>query len=137
MKPPRSPNLLLVFLAPLLAWGCAGPRDYIEVREDESRNLVASPEVMDKLKLDAVRTRRTPTEFLEFQATLVNRTTEEVRFQWLVEWFDQQGFKIDDPTQTWQPAFLTTYAEMNLKRVAPTLTAVKAHVRVTPMNEIK
>jgi uncharacterized protein YcfL len=134
---PRTPIVLLSFLLAALGGGCSSStaENRIEVREGEI--LAGSPTVMSSLEARGVRTRRVANDFLEFQVTLANTSSGDLRFQWLVEWSDMQGFAITDPTQTWQAAYLNGYAELPLKRVAPTPTASKARVRVMPMNEIK
>lgn len=129
----------LVCASLLLASACASsnPENRIEVREDSHEVIEGNARLLSDLWLHDVRTRRVTNNFLEFQALLSNATNSDLRFQWLVEWYDGQGFRIDDPTETWHPAILNGKGEMALKRVSPTASATRAKVRVMPVDEIK
>jgi uncharacterized protein YcfL len=139
MKPPRTPIASLVLLAAPFFVGCASStaENRIEVREGEFEVLSGNQTILSSLDAKGVRTRRIANDFLEFQVTLVNTSSGDLHFQWIVEWSDAQGFKLEDPTQTWQAAYLNGKALLDIQRVSPTATASKARVRVMAMNEIK
>jgi len=109
----------------------------VTVREDEPTVFVGNPGLLADLSMTNVATRRRSDGRLEFRADLINRTDDDLRFQWRVEWFDSQGFLVDDPTRTWQPQVLNGRASFQVSQVALMRDAVKAKVHVERPNEIK
>jgi uncharacterized protein YcfL len=128
---------LLAGLATLSACASSNSENRVNIREDGHDVVEGNASLMRDLILDDVRTRRVDNEFLEFQATLSNATDSDLRFQWLVEWYDRQGFKLHDPAETWHHAILNGKGELALRRVSPTANADRAKVRVMPVDYVQ
>jgi uncharacterized protein YcfL len=119
--------------------GCSTSRteNTATIREDQFEIFIGNKTLASDLSIENARTRRGSNNFLEFQAMLVNNTTDDMRFQWIVEWFDSQGFRLEDPTSSWRPAILNPKAELPIRRVAPMIGAARAKLRVMPVDEFK
>ncbi len=130
----------LSFLAPLvlvLAAGCSSTSEnVVNVRPGDSDVLVGNAGLLADLDMVNTRT-RTTNDRLEFQVDLVNRTNHDLRFQWRIEWYDRDGFLLDDPRQSAQPAILNGKAVLPVRGISLTPAAVRAKVRIERPNEIK
>lgn len=131
-------TIVLPALALVLAAAChSTAENRMTAREDSSEVFIGNPDLSNAMDLQEPRVRRGANDCLEFQATIANKKSSDLRIQWLVEWYDAQGFKLDDPTQTWHPAILNGKAELDVRRISPTPQATRAKIRVMPMDEIQ
>jgi len=131
----RSCVLALIAALPLA--GCSSTAsNTINVREGDSDMLVGNPSLLSDLGLDKVVTRRKQ-DRLEFQAEMVNKTSSDVRFQWRIEWFDRDGFRLDNPVPSYQPVVLNGKGIYPIQAIAVSPAAIRARVHVERPNEVR
>lgn len=129
---------LFPLLLTILGAACSSTAENVaHIREGESEVFVGNPSLLADLAVENIRTRRRADGRLEFQVDLVNKTSSDVRFQWRVEWYDAQGFLLEDPTRAWKPDVLNGRAIRAVQQIALSPDAVKGKLHVERPNEIQ
>lgn len=77
-----------------------------------SKNLTRSLEILN------YRSRKVG-DLLQVQFDLRNKKTSNLRFDWAVDWFDAQGFRIDDTTRHWKREALGPGGMISIQVIAP------------------
>lgn len=99
----------------------------------DSRVTVA-PNLGNKLYVTDVRCAKGSSEYLTFQANVVNNTGSELMVQWKVQWLDADGIEIDSAVCTWSDAAIQPYDIKGMKGTAPRKDAVDMRFYVRAMN---
>lgn len=99
----------------------------------DSRVTVA-PSLGTRLYVSDVRCAGGTSEYLTFQANVVNNTGSELRIQWKVQWLDADGIEIDSVVSTWNDAAIQPYDVKGLKGTSPRRDAadMRFYVRAMP-----
>ncbi len=58
-------------------------------------------------------------DLLQVQFDLRNKKTSNLRFDWAVDWFDAEGFRIDDTTRHWKRETLGPGGMISIQVIAP------------------
>jgi len=109
-------NLIMIILA-LGATAFAGCISS-PVPPVDSRVTIA-PNLGNKLYVTDVRCAKGSSQYLTFQANVVNNTGSELRVQWKVLWLDPDGMEIDSSVSTWNSVAIQPYDIKGLKGTAP------------------
>jgi hypothetical protein len=109
------------------------------VREGEvdSDVFVGNRSFYRKLKVVDLGHRRANNDLLECWAELENRKKSTLQFQYMLEWYDRDDFKIDSPTMLWHPALVHGRDRFKITGVAPDARAVKFRIRVRTPDEVR
>ena len=99
----------------------------------DSRVTIA-PNLGQKLYVSDVRCAKGTSQYLTFQANVVNNTDSELRVQWKVQWLDPDGMEIDSVVSTWNDASIQPYEIKGLKGTAPRMDAADMRFYVREMN---
>ena len=99
----------------------------------DSRVTIA-PNLGLKLYVTDVRCAKGTSQYLTFQANVVNNTDSELRVQWKVQWLDPDGMEIDSVVSTWNDASIQPYEIKGLKGTAPRMDAADMRFYVREMN---
>ena len=99
----------------------------------DSRVTIA-PNLGQKLYVSDVRCAKGTSQYLTFQANVVNNTGSELRVQWKVQWLDPDGMEIDSVVSTWNDAAIQPYDIKGLKGTAPRPDAADMRFYVREMN---
>lgn len=122
--------MMIVFVAgAALLTGCVSA----PVPPMDSRVTVA-PNLGQKLYVTDVRCAKGTSQYLTFQANVVNNTGSELRVQWKVQWLDPDGMEIDSVVSTWNDAAIQPYDIKGLKGTAPRTDAADMRFYVREMN---
>ena len=99
----------------------------------DSRVTVA-PNLGNKLYVTDVRCAKGSSEYLTFQANVVNNTGSELNVQWKVQWLDPDGLEIDSAVSTWNDVAIQPFDIKGLKGTAPRPDAadMRFYVRAMP-----
>lgn len=71
--------------------------------------------LVEKLDFRNIKSRLDLNGMAEVVGTWIKVTTEDVAFRFRVEWFDADGFRMDDPTQAWTAIALKGAAAESVK----------------------
>jgi uncharacterized protein YcfL len=129
-------NIVLLVLLVVLT-GCYDPTDpRVKLREgvgsdDIIDNIVTRPVayafsalIGEGIEVTQAVTRRNASGFLELHINGFNRSQFNRRFQYRVEWLDENGLLIQTKTSVWQRASAMAKSPFSLKVVAPRKEAV-------------
>lgn len=133
----------LAALAALLLAGCtSGERtDSLQTVETTRpggtpRTVVVDPAFGDALAVGEVLSRRVE-DVLQVQVQLRSRSQETLMLETKLEWFDADGFKVDDSTEVWKPLDLAGGATAEVRGSAPGKKAVTYRFSVRAANPIR
>ena len=138
---PRSsilvlPVALLAGSAAFLAACASGgaPQTTVDSRpagNPDYRLVVLDPQFGEDVLVANVARRRVE-GFLQVQVTLQSRAGKTLPLETKWEWYDSDGFKIDDGREVWSPADLPAGTVLDVKGIAPKPEAgsFKFHVRL-------
>jgi uncharacterized protein YcfL len=137
----RLPGALALALAVVAGGACSSARgtqnEYrggdttIGIEATEGNRQLAAEIVI----LNSREKRQADRKVVEFE--LQNTTGSSRRFAWSVDWFDGQGFLIDDSTRVWQPVALAGHEATTINMVAPRPDATSWKLRISSPDEIK
>lgn len=99
----------------------------------DSRVTIA-PNLGNKLYVTDVRCAKGVSEYLTFQANVVNNTDSELRVQWKVQWLDPDGMEIDALVSSWNSVAIQPYDIKGLKGTASSPNAADMRFYVREMN---
>lgn len=99
----------------------------------DSRVTIA-PNLGQKLFVTDVRCTKGASDYLTFQANVVNNTGSELNVQWKVQWLDPEGMEIDSAVSTWNDVAVQPFDIKGLKGTAPRQNAadMRFYVRAMP-----
>ena len=98
----------------------------------DSRVTVA-PNLGNKLYVTDIRCAKGSSEYLTFQANVVNNTGSDLRVQWKVQWLNQDGIEIDSLVSSWNSVAIQPYDIKGLKGTAPRTDAADMRFYVREM----
>ena len=98
----------------------------------DSRVTIA-PNLGQKLYVTDVRCAKGSSQYLTFQANVVNNTGSELRVQWKVQWLDPDGMEIDSLVSSWNSVAIQPYDIKGLKGTAPRTDAADMRFYVREM----
>lgn len=98
----------------------------------DSRVTIA-PNLGRKLYVTDVRCAKGTSQYLTFQANVVNNTGSELRVQWKVQWLDPDGMEIDSLVSSWNSVAIQPYDIKGLKGTAPRTDAADMRFYVREM----
>ena len=98
----------------------------------DSRVTVA-PNLGSKLYVTDVRCAKGSSEYLTFQANVVNNTDSELRVQWKVQWLDPDGLEMDSLVSSWNSVAIQPFDIKGLKGTAPRTDAADMRFYVREM----
>jgi len=98
----------------------------------DSRVTIA-PNLGNKLYVTDVRCAKGTSDYLTFQANVVNNTDSELRVQWKVQWLDSDGLEIDSLVSSWNAVAIQPYDLKGLKGTAPRPSAADMRFYVREM----
>lgn len=127
-----------VLLAAALLTGCRSTHGRTNVYEPGAEEPVTVIEGSQRLSRSlAIRTprMRKKGDRMELQFELHNNRQSSLAFQWRLDWFDQDGFRVDDNRATWEPMQLGAGAETTITAIAPRPEAVRWKLQVSTPNE--
>ena len=121
--------MMIVFAAAAASLvGCVS----VPVPPMDSRVTVA-PNLGNKLYVTDVRCAKGSSEYLTFQANVVNNTRSELRVQWKVQWLDADGMEIESAVSTWNDVAVQPFDIKGLKGTAPRADAADMRFYVREM----
>ncbi len=128
---------LASLLASALAAGCATPGtpqttvDSRPAANPDYRLVQLDPAFGETVAVTNV-TRRRVEGFLQVQVSLQSRASKTVPVETKFEWYDRDGFRIDDGREVWSPGELAPGTSMEAKSIAPKAEAdsFRFHVRL-------
>lgn len=88
-----------------------------------------------KLEMEQVRSERRDGR-LHVQFELRNKSTSNLAFGWMVEWFDDSGFLIDYPSH-WTPVSMGGQAYKTISVTAPVPAASQWRLAVEPLSNVR
>lgn len=98
--------------------------------------VTVAPNLGRKLYVSDVRCVKGPTsEYLTFQANVVNNTDSDLRVQWKVQWLDADGIEIDSLVSTWNSVMIAPYDIKGLKVTAPRTNAADMRFYVRELRD--
>jgi uncharacterized protein YcfL len=121
--------ILLCFLAAPAAWwtgGCTTVNSVSNARPVAQRQMLPDRRVITdgdlnrRVNVLGVNTATGPGGFLKIQLELQNRTSSLQSFTYRVEWFDENGMRIDLPTSAAIPLSIEGKETMTISATAPT-----------------
>lgn len=95
--------------------------------------VTVAPNLGSKLCVTDVRCAKGSSQYLTFQANVVNNTGSELRVQWKVQWLDADGIEIDSLVSSWNSFAIQPYDIKGLKGTAPRADAVDMRFYVREM----
>lgn len=98
----------------------------------DSRVTIA-PNLGQQLYVTDVRCAKGSSQYLTFQANVVNNTDSELRVQWKVQWLDPDGMEIDSLVSSWNSLAIQPYDIKGLKGTAPRTDAADMRFYVREM----
>jgi len=105
---------LLLSAAVVLLTGCvATPVAPVD------RRVTLAPDVSGDVLVTDIRCAKGSSEFLTFQANVVNLTWGDYGVEWKVVWLDADGAEIDSLLSTWNKRMLSSQEIVGLKGTAP------------------
>ena len=125
MKP-----ILLLALAALGLAGCQNVNTVERAVPQATPHYVADKRVITDSTLAGslgilnVNQVRVSTDLLKIQVQLENLKSSTMNFRYRVEWYDQDGMKIDSPTDLWKPITLQGRETSTISSVATSPRAV-------------
>lgn len=126
----KKTMMMMAFAAAALLAGCvSAPVPPMDTR------VTVAPNLGQKLYVTDVRCARgSQSEYLTFQANVVNNTRSELRVQWKVQWLDADGIEIDSLVSSWNSVAVQPYDIKGLKGTAPRVDAadMRFYVREMP-----
>lgn len=121
--------MMIVFAAAAASLvGCVS----VPVPPMDSRVTVA-PNLGNKLYVTDVRCAKGSSDYLTFQANVVNNTRSELRVQWKVQWLDADGMEIESAVSTWNDVAVQPFDIKGLKGTAPRADAADMRFYVREM----
>lgn len=90
---------------------------------EQGRWMVGDHAFERKLSFSKSRERST-NGLLEAQVTLTNSSRKTVFFETRFEWYDSQGFKIENAIEMWKPGQVYGKSTVNISAIAPSTSAV-------------
>lgn len=129
-------NVLLV-LAVVVLTSCDKPHDTRVNMDDEVRsdtltsNYITRPIgnalsalLGEGIKITSVVTRTNEAGFMEVHVQGFNHSSSVKRFEYRVEWLDDQGIVIESAATTWLPVSAKRKSQFSFKSIAPSRQAV-------------
>jgi len=104
--------------------------EYGEIQKIEGVSAISS-----KLEITNVRSERRDGR-LHVQFELHNTKGSNLAFEWSVDWFDDNGFRIDWP-HNWTPASMTGKGYTTVSLTGPTLEASGWRLNVQKPNSVR
>ena len=121
--------MMIIFAAGATAFsGCISS----PVPPMDSRVTIA-PNLGNKLYVTDVRCAKGSSEYLTFQANVVNNTGSELRVQWKVQWLDPDGMEIESAVSTWNDVAVQPFDIKGLKGTSPRRDAADMRFYVREM----
>lgn len=100
----------------------------------QDRRVTISPNLGNRVYVTDVRCAKGASEYLTFQANVVNNTGYEMRVQWKVQWLDADGIEIDSLVSSWSSGAIQPYDIKGLKSTAPRADAADMRFYVREMD---
>lgn len=111
-------KLFLAFVAAAALTGCVAtnipPMD---------RRVTIAADLGTKAYITDVRCARGASDYMTFQANVVNNTSRDLGVEWKVVWLDADGVAIDTVVSTWNKLMLPPNDIQALKNTAPRMDA--------------
>ena len=95
--------------------------------------VTVSPNLGNKLYVTDVRCTKGTSQYLTFQANVVNNTGSELRVQWKVQWLDPDGIEIDSLVSSWNSVAIQPFDIKGLKGTSPRRDAADMRFYVREM----
>ena len=89
----------------------------------EDSRVTIAPNLGNRLYVTDVRCTKGASQYLTFQANVVNNTDSELRVQWKVLWLDSDGIEIDSAVSAWNDVAVQPFDIKGLKGTAPRMDA--------------
>lgn len=114
-----------------------GSRNVVEYGEGqhELTELQGSPKVTKYLEIRDYRSRRVD-GLLQVGFELHNKRGSELDFSWAVDWFDAEGFRIENGTRRWEPVKLAGGGIESIQVTSPTPEAAELRMQFAPRDEV-
>jgi uncharacterized protein YcfL len=109
-------------VALLLSLGCNTTNTYTSNGNGGYTSVVTNGWLAYKATVDNVREGKLDDGTMKVQIDVRSDQLNPQRFNYLFEWYDAQGMKIDSATATWQNRFIKPQETITLSAVAPTRT---------------
>ena len=107
--------------------GCiSSPQNVCEAPTDT--RVTISPDLSGKVVVTDVRCVKGSSQYLTFQANIVNNSSSPLAVDWKVQWLDADGVEIDSVVSTWNARMLQPYELCGLKATAPTTAAADMRI---------
>ncbi len=106
----------------LLSLGCNTTNTYTSNGNGGYTSVVTNGWLAYKATVDNVREGKLDDGTMKVQIDVRSDQLNPQRFNYLFEWYDAQGMKIDSATATWQNRFIKPQETITLGAVAPTRT---------------
>lgn len=129
MKRKDSIQLAFLSLAVALGAGCTTVNTLEPAQPVAQRDMVSDKRVITdsalnrKVRIIGVNQATGAEGFLKIQIEVANTTSRRQAFTYRVEWFDENGMIINQPTKTALPRMLEGKETLSLTATAPTPTA--------------
>ena len=111
-------KMLLAFVAVAALTGCVAtnvpPMD---------RRVTVAADLGTRAYITDVRVARGASDYMTFQANVVNNTSRDLGVEWKVVWLDADGVAIDTIVSTWNKLMLPPNDIQALKNTAPRMDA--------------
>ena len=108
----------LMILAGLLAVAATGCISRAPVPPMDTRVTIAE-DLTDDIYVTDVRCTKGNSDFLTFQANLVNNLHSPLAVEWKVQWLDADGLEIESYVSTWNALVIQPNEIRGLKGTAP------------------
>lgn len=99
---------------------------------------IDNAELAEKVSISEVKHRRT-NELLEVNVELSSQFKKSQKLQYHFNWFDENGFVVEEGKSPWKPIELHGHQSLTLRGVAPssTATSFNVYVRAASSNAYK
>lgn len=136
-KPTQVPTVrriaFVLAIAPLLGGACGALTP--KVTNDPAApfdGLTGDEGVAGVLDFRNIRTRVTANDRMEIEGTFIKKVEADLRFRYKMEWYDAAGFRIDDPTQSFEVVELAGARSVTVRNVAAARRIARWRIRVEP-----
>jgi uncharacterized protein YcfL len=89
----------------------------------------------DKLTFTEARA-KSDTGFLKVQITVTNLTRDTIRYETKFEWYDANGFKLDNSAELWKPGLIYGKGAQEISGIAPSTSAVSYKFQIRRTNQV-
>jgi uncharacterized protein YcfL len=76
-------------------------------------------------------------DLMVVQFDIANKSSQQMGFQWTVEWYDRQGLLVQNTTRHWEPMRLAGKASETVSIIAPTREAESWKLQIGSRDEVQ